>query len=156
VEYAELLALVETSKQAELGSLFRLAMEGGDEAKGIGLRARNLRLDQWAVWAGPDPGSLVEELEEGDWRCLVVDLGSLGSLEEQALTAEAVLGTLWRNRAAIGETFSFVPWSLLGQAVTLAQREALVAGKLFSHPAFARFGRRVSEQGGGDVPADWA
>ena len=235
VEYAELLELVETSKQAELGSLFRLAMEGGDEAKGIGLRARNLRLDQWAVWAGSDPGSLVEELEEGDWRCLVVDLGSLGSRDEQALTAEAVLGSLWRNRAArepilivideahnvcpqfpadaltafstehavaiagegrkfglyllvstqrpqkvhenvlsqcdnlilmrmnseadlrsIGETFSFVPWSLLGQAVTLAQGEALVAGKLFSHPAFARFGRRVSEEGGGDVPADWA
>ena len=57
---------------------------------------------------------------------------------------------------SIGETFSFVPWSLLGQAVTLAQGEALVAGKLFSHPAFARFGRRVSEEGGGDVPADWA
>ena len=56
----------------------------------------------------------------------------------------------------VGETFSFVPWGLLEQAVTLAQGEALVAGKLFSHPAFARFGRRVSEEGGGDVRADWA
>jgi hypothetical protein len=29
-------------------------------------------------------------------------------------------------------------------------------GSLFRTGPFARFGRRVSEEGGGDVPADWA
>ena len=33
-----------------------------------------------------------------DWRCLVVDLGSLDTPEEQAVIAESVLETLWRPR----------------------------------------------------------
>ena len=32
----------------------------------------------------------------------------------------------------------------------------LAAGKISPHPALIRFGARVSEEGGGDVPADWA
>jgi uncharacterized protein len=234
-EYAELLSLVEASGRAELGSLFRLATEGGDEAKALALRARNLGLDGWGVWARSDAGSLVEQLQADDWRCLVVDLGSLGSPDEQALAAEATLEALWRNRATrepvllvvdeahnicpqapedgvtarstrhavaiagegrkfglyvllstqrpqkvhenvisqcdnlilmrmnseadlavLRESFSFVPWGLLERATAFAQGEALVAGKLVSHPAFARFGRRLSEEGGADVPADWA
>jgi hypothetical protein len=34
--------------------------------------------------------------------------------------------------------------------------ESLVAGKVASHPTFVRFGPRISEEGGADVPADWA
>jgi hypothetical protein len=52
--------------------------------------------------------------------------------------------------------FSFVPPSLLARATTFRQGECLVAGKIAPHPAFLRVGERVSVEGGGDVPADWA
>ena len=32
----------------------------------------------------------------------------------------------------------------------------IVAGKLSSHPALIRFGRRIAEEGGSDVEANWA
>ena len=35
-------------------------------------------------------------------------------------------------------------------------RIPLVAGKIASHPAFVRFGPRIAEEGGADVPATWA
>ena len=38
----------------------------------------------------------------------------------------------------------------------LALGEALVAGKISPHPALLRFGARVAEEGGSDVPAGWA
>ena len=54
------------------------------------------------------------------------------------------------------EVFSFVPPSLIDRAVTFHQGEALIAGKISPQPALARFGARVSEEGGADVPATWA
>ena len=54
------------------------------------------------------------------------------------------------------EVFSFVPPSLLARATGFRQGEALVAGKVVPTPTFVRFGARVSEEGGSDVPADWA
>ena len=168
-------------------------------------------------------------------RCLVVDLGSLDTREEQALAAEAVLARLWERRSDrspvlivideahnvcpadpedpltalatehavriagegrkfglyllvstqrpqkvhenvlsqcdnlllmrmnstadlgfVGDVFSFVPQSLLGRATGFRQGESLAAGKISPHPALLRFGARVSEEGGGDVPSDWA
>jgi len=97
-EYAELVALVEEARGAELGPLVDVAA-GRPGAEPLVQRTRNLGLAGWSVWAGSDPGSLVDELREGESRCLVVDLGSLGSRAEQALTADAVLGELWRERA---------------------------------------------------------
>jgi DNA helicase HerA-like ATPase len=55
----------------------------------------------------------------------------------------------------VGEVFSFVPPGLIERAMTFRQGEALVAGKVASHPALIRFGRRFSEEGGADV-AGWA
>jgi DNA helicase HerA-like ATPase len=52
--------------------------------------------------------------------------------------------------------FSFVPPSLIDQAVTFHQGEALIAGKISPQPALLRFGARISEEGGADVPATWA
>ena len=52
--------------------------------------------------------------------------------------------------------FSFVPPSLLQRATGFRLGEALVAGKIAPTPSFVRFGARVSEEGGSDVPADWA
>ena len=41
---------------------------------------------------------MLPELARDDVRCLVVDLGSLATREEQALASAAVLGELWRRR----------------------------------------------------------
>ena len=168
-------------------------------------------------------------------RCLVVDLGSLPTREEQELVAAAVLRRLWHDRqrrepvlivideahnvcpaepedalialateaavriAAEGRkfglymlvstqrpqkihenvisqadnlvlmrlnsaadaaftqaVFSFAPPGLVARAGAFRLGEALVAGKFSSHPALVRFGARVAEEGGADVPADWA
>lgn len=58
--------------------------------------------------------------------------------------------------AHAAEMFSFVPAGLLTQAASFRLGEALVAGKLSSHPALLRVGARISAEGGGDVPASWA
>ena len=56
----------------------------------------------------------------------------------------------------VAEVFSFVPPGLIERASTFDQGEALVAGKISSHPALLHFGARVAEEGGADVPATWA
>jgi DNA helicase HerA-like ATPase len=58
--------------------------------------------------------------------------------------------------AYAGEIFSFVPAGLLARARSFGLGEALVAGKLSSHPALVRMGPRISEEGGADVPSTWA
>ena len=55
-----------------------------------------------------------------------------------------------------GRRFSFVPPSLIERAVTFRQGEALIAGRISPQPALLRFGARVTEEGGADVPATWA
>jgi hypothetical protein len=206
-----------------------------DPLHSLGVRARNLRVDRWQVWSGADAGSLEELVQPGGPRCVVADLGSLGTREEQAVAAEAMLAALWRRRSArepvlivideahnvcpsrpedpltamatehavriagegrkfglvllvatqrpqkvhenvvsqcdnlvlmrmnsrsdlalISETFSFVPQPLLALAAEFRQGEAVVAGKLVPSPTLARFGPRWSEEGGSDVPSDWA
>jgi len=57
--------------------------------------------------------------------------------------------------AHVGRVFSFVPPGLLDRATIFRQGEALVAGKIASHPALIRFGARLSHEGGADV-AGWA
>jgi DNA helicase HerA-like ATPase len=204
-------------------------------AGGLLRRARNLGVDGWGVWARQQAGSVLEDLDRDDWRCLVVDIGTLGTQSEKTLVAQAVLGRLWEKRherkpllvvideahnvcpqlpeselqflatdtaisiaaegrkfglylmlstqrpqkvhenvvsqcdnlvlmrmnsiADVGhltELFSFVPPSLLQRATGFRLGEALVAGKIVPTPSFVRFGARVSEEGGSDVPADWA
>ena len=235
-EYAELVALLESWVASGGGtSLPELLAEGGDQAKALGQRLRNLGIDRWQVWARNDPGSVVDDVATRSSRCLVVDLGSLQTLLEKATVSEAVLATLWRNRgdreptlivideahnvcpsdppdpitaiatehaariaaegrkyglyllvstqrpqkvdeqvlsqcdnlvlmrmnsradlAYLGELFSFVPPPLVSAATDFGLGEALLAGKISSHPALVRFGARITEEGGSDVPADWA
>jgi uncharacterized protein len=66
----------------------------------LGVRARNLGIDRWQVWSGADAGSLQELMQPGGPRCVVVDVGSLATREEQAVAAEALLAALWRRRTA--------------------------------------------------------
>lgn len=228
-EYAELNAYVEDENIQSVEDLKRV----GSDA--LLLRARNLGVDRWDIWPGPAGTSLAAELEDPNGpRCIVVDLGSLGTREEQALTAGAVLDWLWRGRARrdpiaivideahnvcpvepadpitalatedairiagegrkfglfmivvtqrpqkvhenvisqcenlvlmrmnstadlahVGSVFSFVPPGLLDRATTFDQGEALVAGKIASHPALIRFGARITQEGGADVGGWW-
>jgi DNA helicase HerA-like ATPase len=64
----------------------------------LGLRIQNLRVAQWEVWCRNQEPSIVRELEKDDWRCIVIDLGSLRSAEEKAVAVIAVLNYLWRVR----------------------------------------------------------
>jgi hypothetical protein len=231
-EYSELAALLE---DAQPGSLDDLVEKAGPHARALSLRISNLGVDRWPVWSRGAPGSALEALTDPSIRCLVLDLGSLGTRDEQALVADAVLETLWAHRADrrpvlivideahnvcpaepadaltaraaehavrmaaegrkfglyllvstqrpqkvqenvlsqcdnlvlmrmastadlayIGGALSFAPPDLLAGATAFRLGEALVAGKLASHPALIRFGRRVAEEGGGDVDASWA
>jgi uncharacterized protein len=52
--------------------------------------------------------------------------------------------------------FSFVPPGLIQRSATFRQGEGLVAGRISPEPALLRFGARISEEGGADVPATWA
>jgi hypothetical protein len=49
-----------------------------------------------------------------------------------------------------------VPAALLSHATEFRLGESLVGGKIASHPAFIRFGSRISEEGGSDVPSGWS
>jgi DNA helicase HerA-like ATPase len=231
-EYAELVAAV-AERRPE--SVVELAEADRPDARRLALRIRNLGVDRLGVWAREDPGSVLGALDDRDVRCLVVDLGSLATREEQALVAESVLRRLWERRADrrpvlvvvdeahnvcpaepgdpltalatehairiagegrkfgismlvatqrpqkvhqnvisqcdnlilmrlnsaadsgfIAERLGFAPPGLVGLATDFRLGEALVAGKIASHPAVMRFGARVAREGGGDVDAQWA
>jgi hypothetical protein len=231
-EYAALAALLATQ-----GPFTSEAVMGSDhpEERLLGLRIRNLGVDRFAVWAPGEEGSVLDAVHDPGIRCVVIDLGSLPTREEQSLVAGAVLGDLWRRRqerspvlivideahnvcpaepadrlvavaaehavriaaegrkfglyllistqrpqkipdnvlsqadnlvllrlnsladAAFAEAaFSFVPPSLIDRSVTFRQGEGLIAGKISPHPALLRFGARITEEGGADVPLTWA
>ena len=46
--------------------------------------------------------------------------------------------------------------TIVSVEATFGLGEALVAGKISPHPALIRFGARVAEEGGSDVPSTWA
>lgn len=231
-EYAELAELLATGTPPTAAAL---DATGRPEARRLALRVRNLGLERYAVWAGADAGSTLDAVTDPAARCVVVDLGSLATREEQSLTAAAVLGELWRRReerapvlvvmdeahnvcpggatdaltalaadhsvriAAEGRkfglyllvstqrpqkvhenvisqcdnlvlmrlnaradaafaqaVFSFVPARLIEEAIGFGLGESLVGGKLSPTPALLRFGARLSEEGGSDVPTTWA
>ena len=230
-EYATLAGLLAGDPLA----LATLASSERPEERRLGLRLRNLGVDRFAVWARGEAGSILDAVHDQDNRCVVVDIGSLPTREEQSLVAGAVLGSLWQRRqerkpvlivideahnvcpaeppnqlvAAAAEhairiaaegrkfglyllvstqrpqkiapnvlsqadnlvlmrlnsladtaftqaAFSFVPPDLIERAVIFRQGEALIAGKISPQPALLRFGSRITEEGGADVPATWA
>jgi hypothetical protein len=58
--------------------------------------------------------------------------------------------------ADLSRLFSFVPSGLMAGATAFRMGEALVAGKILPQAAYVQMGRRVSQEGGADVPATWA
>jgi len=215
----------------------RMIFESPDpELRPLALRIRNLGILRWPLWSRDphDPGVL-GDLADRDWRCLVIDLGSIDVPAERALVSAAVLSELWARRAErrpvlvvideahnvcppvpgdlltavaseravaiaaegrkyglhllvatqrptkvhenvlsqcdnlvlmrmnsagdlarIAELFSFAPAGLLGRAPAFGLGQALVCGRVASHPTLVTTGKRIAEEGGSDVPANWA
>lgn len=75
-----------------------IAYNYADVARQLGLRIENLGLADWEVWCSPGESSLIDRLARTDWRCLVLDVGTLGSPTEKWVVANAVLTHLWRER----------------------------------------------------------
>jgi uncharacterized protein len=131
-EYGELLDLIEDES---IRSLEDLAESPAEDLK---LRARNLGIDRFGVWPGPEGESLLDELvSPAGARCLVVDLGSLGTRDEQTLTAGAVLERLWRERGrrepvaiVIDEAQNVCPAEAADPLTALATEDAIrIAGE---------------------------
>jgi hypothetical protein len=235
-EYDQLLHIVSAGPRSELAKELDAAVRSpASEVDPLVRRVRNLGVARWGVWAREQAGSLIDDLDGDDWRCLVIDIGTLGTHAEKMLVAQAVVTRLWERRiqrkpllvvideahnvcpqlpedelqylatdaviriAAEGrkyglylvlstqrpqkvhenvvsqcdnlilmrmnsaadlghltELFSFVPPTLLERATGFRLGEALVAGKITPVPSLVRFGSRFSEEGGSDVPTDWA
>jgi DNA helicase HerA-like ATPase len=98
-EYAVLADLLRATEQGRplISGPHELMQSESPTARQLGMRAANLGVLDWGVWARDHP-SLLEDLRSPSSRCTVVDLGSLGTMEEQRLVAEAVLSTLWNLR----------------------------------------------------------
>ncbi|HTQ94006.1 MAG TPA: ATP-binding protein [Streptosporangiaceae bacterium] len=94
-EYATLAAVL--ADQA-LPTLEALAGSDHPDARRLGLRVRNLGVDRFGLWARSQQGSVLDAVHDPSARCVVIDLGSLPTREEQSLVAAAVLGDLWRRR----------------------------------------------------------
>ncbi|HWL50629.1 MAG TPA: ATP-binding protein [Acidimicrobiia bacterium] len=235
-EYAVLADLLRrnTDGQPLITGLDQLTESDSPSARQLGLRAANLGILEWDVWAGDRP-SILQELDSPTARCTVIDLGSLSSLEEQRLVAQAVLSKLWTLRqsrqpcllvideahnicaadpqepvsvlstdrtvqiAAEGRKFglyllvstqsphkvpenvvsqcdnvllmrlnsqadvedltslfSFVPPGLVAGLSSFRMGQALVGGKIFPLSGYVRMGARTSEEGGADIPIEWA
>ena len=131
-EYGELLALLEDESIRSLEDLAR------SPAEHLKLRARNLGIDRFGIWPGTEGESLLDELvSPAGPRCLVVDLGSLGTRDEQTLTAGAVLERLWRERGrrepvaiVIDEAQNVCPAEATDPLTALATEDAIrIAGE---------------------------
>jgi uncharacterized protein len=94
-EHAELAQLLADGRPP---SLETLAASERPEAQRLVLRARNLGIDAFGVWARGSPATLLDALTAEGPRCVVVDLGALPTREEQGIVAAAVLGALWQRR----------------------------------------------------------
>lgn len=206
------------------------SVEGGPP---LAARARNLGIDRWDIWANQGEPTIGERLG-GSWRAAVMDLGSVGSVQERSVLAAAALGRLWEERyqrqprlilideahnvcpaaptsaaqdAASGvvrsiaaegrkfglylllatqephkvhpdvlsqcsnlvlmrttgraaldtlaSTFSDLPPDLLDLAPTFGRGQGIASGPLAPHPVIFRTGRRLTRDGGQNVPTTW-
>jgi DNA helicase HerA-like ATPase len=206
-----------------------------DHVRRLGLRLANLRVPDQAIWRTEGSQSALDILEDDwNWKCLVVDLGSVPTISEKMIVTDAILGKLWRTREqrrpvmivideahyfcppqptsklqaqvtehlvtiagegrkfgiylalasqrpgkihqnvlsqcenlflmkmnsqsdlnVIGDVFSFVPRSFIEVAGTFKQGDVLIGGKVVKNPTFARFGKRLLEEGGSDIKKSW-
>jgi DNA helicase HerA-like ATPase len=128
-EYAALSDLLAGEGAPTLESLIDSELP---DAHRLGLRVRSLGVDRFAVWARGEAGSVLDAVRDQGVRCVVVDLGSLPTREEQSLVAEAVLSDLWRQRherhpilIVIDEAHNICPAQPLDQLTAIAADHAV-------------------------------
>jgi hypothetical protein len=128
-EYAEFVAIVDAERPVDVQALVD---SPHPTARALLQRARNLGVTGWKIWAGDRGGSVIGALGQGTARMLVVDLGSLGSREEQAVVSAGVLAELWRRRAerrptliVIDEAHNVCPAVAEGAVTAAAVRDAI-------------------------------
>ncbi|HEU4331973.1 MAG TPA: ATP-binding protein, partial [Lapillicoccus sp.] len=99
-EYAALSALVTERREGApiIGGLDDLLKSGEPGIRQLGLRANNLGVLGWSIWSRGQGRSLSEAVLDDAIRCLVVDLGSLDTPQEQRVIAQSTLSALWRHR----------------------------------------------------------
>ncbi len=132
-EYAQLAAIAETATPDSLEGL----ADGDDEAQRLVLRAKNLGVHRFGVWSRDEDISVLDDVVDGDIRCLVADLGSLGDSAERTLVAGAVLERLWSRRAerqataiVIDEAHNVCPAAPEDELTALATEDAIrIAGE---------------------------
>lgn len=131
-EYAQMEAAAEAGTPESLYSLLEQ-----EDSQRLVRRALNLGIDKYGLWSQNDDVSIVDDLVDGDARCLVADLGSLATQEERSLVAGALLERLWRRRndrqpiaIVIDEAHNVCP-AVPGDALTaLATEDAIrIAGE---------------------------
>ncbi|MFC7096389.1 ATP-binding protein [Halobaculum marinum] len=76
-----------------------IARDYSEAARQLGLRIENLGIADWETWCSRGESSLLDTLAGDDWRCLVLDVGTLGTPSERAVVSNAVLTDLWSRRA---------------------------------------------------------
>ncbi len=95
-EYAALAAFL---SRPDIPTIEGLSGSDLPEARRLSQRLANLGVDRYTVWARGEAGSVLDAVHDESLRCVVIDLGSLPTREEQSLVAAQVLGDLWRRRA---------------------------------------------------------
>ncbi len=107
------------------------------EARQLGLRIENKGVANWDVWSSPAGSSLVDTLKQDDWRCLVLDIGTLDSMAEKTVIGNAVLTHFWRHRnqrkpvlVVIDEAHNICPQDPLSDMQAVSTEEVIrIAGE---------------------------
>lgn len=134
-EYGALVELLEAGTSTEgdgaEGVMGRLLASPDPRHQALGARMRNLGIHRWQIWSLGDERSVQDLVAPGGPRCLVVDLGSLGTWGEQAIAAESVLAALWRRRGerepvliVIDEAHNVCPREPADEVTALATEQA--------------------------------
>ena len=99
-EYDQLRGILEAEATGLSFEGLQTLLAGEPSLRPLALRIRNLGLLEWSIWARESgAGGLLDDLDHGEQRCLVVDLGSLPTAGERSLVSAAVLSQVWRRRA---------------------------------------------------------
>ena len=114
-----------------------VSLDYTSEGRQLGLRIENKGVANWHVWSSSSQPSLIDTLKEDDWRCLVLDIGTLDSMPEKTVIANAVLTHFWRHRnqrkpvlVVIDEAHNICPQDPLSDMQAVSTEEVIrIAGE---------------------------
>jgi hypothetical protein len=76
----------------------RLTRDFSASTMDLAMRIQNLRVTDWEVWCKTMEPSIAQALNSDDWRCMVIDIGTLKAMDQRAVAALAVLNHLWTSK----------------------------------------------------------